>query len=147
MFVVSFLSWTLLLYCVHRALHVWRIPFVTRCHFDHHKQVTKGTNQKGQHWTNYLLFYDSWRSTVDQWITEVIPTIAFCAVTGEWWIAAFYYIWAAFIQERLEHNSDFDLYPWMTSGKYHMVHHQDSRKNFGAFFPIWDILFGTNVKV
>ena len=84
-------------------------------HCDHHNQVSNGT-YKGLHWTNLFLFFDSWRSTADQWATEVVPTLLFAAITGEWWVVAFYYIWAAFIQEAIEHNSTFNIYPFLTSG-------------------------------
>lgn len=98
---------------------------------------------QGISWKNAFLYFDSWSSTVDQWLTEVIPTLLFCAVTGQWWLAAFYYVWAGFIQEGIEHNPKVDLYPILTSGRWHLVHHKSDSKNFGVFFPIWDWLFGT----
>jgi sterol desaturase/sphingolipid hydroxylase (fatty acid hydroxylase superfamily) len=60
-----------------------------------------------------------------------------------WWLFVVYYVWAAFIQESIEHNSKFDIYPILTSGKWHMVHHHHKNYNYGVFFPIWDIVFGT----
>jgi sterol desaturase/sphingolipid hydroxylase (fatty acid hydroxylase superfamily) len=124
---------------MHRLVHV--LPYAKHFHCDHHAYIIKhGTDW---HWNNLFLFNDTWKSTVDLWITEVIPTILFCLITGQWWILLFYYIWAAFIQERIEHNSKFDWYPWLTSGKWHLVHHRKPRKNFGLFIPLWDILHGT----
>jgi sterol desaturase/sphingolipid hydroxylase (fatty acid hydroxylase superfamily) len=134
----SFLFWTCLLYWLHRGVH--HVPVLKDFHMDHHKVVNKGG--MGWHWSNLFLFNDTWKSTVDLWITEVVPTLVFSAVTGEWWIAVFYYVWAAFIQEGVEHNPDFDIL-WLTSGKWHMAHHRRSRYNFGVFIPLWDILFGT----
>ena len=64
-------------------------------------------------------------------------------ITGQWWISVFYYVWAAFIQERIEHNSNFDIYPFLTSGQCHLVHHTNPEKNYGLFSPIWDIVFDT----
>jgi sterol desaturase/sphingolipid hydroxylase (fatty acid hydroxylase superfamily) len=58
-----------------------------------------------------------------------------------WWIMLLYYIWAAFLQEELEH-SNLNLYPF-TAGQWHMVHHEHPDKNFGLFLPIWDIIFKT----
>ena len=139
---VYFLLWTLMIYWIHRILHTWHIPIATRMHWDHHKQITQQTN-KGLHWTNFFLWFDSWRSTFDQWITEVIPTILFCFITGQWWLAIAYYIWAAFIQEAVEHNPKINLYPFITSGKWHLIHHKHPKKNYGVFFPIWDIIFKT----
>jgi sterol desaturase/sphingolipid hydroxylase (fatty acid hydroxylase superfamily) len=54
-----------------------------------------------------------------------------------------YYVWAAFIQESIEHDQNFDLYPVLTSGKWHMMHHRDENCNYGVIIPIWDIVFGT----
>jgi len=141
-----FLLWTLVLYWVHRLAHTFKIPYVTDWHWDHHKQITLNT-AKGPHWGNLLLWSDSWKSTLDMWCTDVIPTIIFCWVTGQWWIGAFYYIWAAFFQEALEHNQKLKLYPFLTTGSYHLVHHKDSKKNFGLFVPIWDIVFRTNKPI
>lgn len=137
-----FLLWTLVIYWVHRFTHMFNIPFVTKMHWDHHKQVTNG-NVKGLHWSNLFLFNDTWKSTADLWLTEVIPTIIFCAITGQWWILISYYLWAALIQEAVEHNPRFSIYPFLTSGKWHLVHHKDSRANFGLFHPLWDWVFGT----
>jgi sterol desaturase/sphingolipid hydroxylase (fatty acid hydroxylase superfamily) len=134
-----FMLWSYAIYWMHRLVHV--LPYAKHFHCDHHAYIIKhGTDW---HWNNLFLFNDTWKSTVDLWITEVIPTILFCLITGQWWILLFYYIWAAFIQERIEHNSKFDWYPWLTSGKWHLVHHRKPRKNFGLFIPLWDILHGT----
>jgi sterol desaturase/sphingolipid hydroxylase (fatty acid hydroxylase superfamily) len=80
---------------------------------------------------------------MDLWITEVVPTLIFSWITGHWWLSVFYYVWAAFIQEVIEHNPNFNIYPLLTSGQWHLVHHKQSDKNFGLFVPIWDIVFRT----
>ena len=138
--IFQFLIWTFVLYSIHRAAHI--IPIVRDLHWDHHQQVIDLT-VRGWHWSNLFLFNDTWRSTADLWITEVIPTILFAAVFECWWIVAFYYLWAAFIQELIEHNPNFDA-PILTSGKWHLIHHRDPSVNFGLFFPLWDYVFGTN---
>ena len=127
-----------MLYCVHRLGHI--TPIIQKIHWHHHKYAN--TNNLGWHWNNLFLFNDTWISTLDLWITEVIPTIIFCIITGQWWLCIFYYIWAAFIQESIEHNVNIDL-PLMTSGKWHRIHHKMHNKNYGLFFPHWDILFRT----
>ena len=137
-----FLLWTLMIYWVHRLIHMFRIPFVTEMHWDHHKQVTTD-NIKGLHWSNIFLFNDTWKSTADLWLSEVIPTLLFCWAFDQWWLAIAYYLWAAFVQEAVEHNPKCDLYPLLTGGRWHLIHHSDSRVNFGLFFPVWDWLFGT----
>ena len=109
---------------------------------DHHKQVSQN-KILGLHWSNLFLYNDTWKSTLDLWAIEVIPTIIFCWIFNCWWIFFVYWFWAAFIQEAIEHNKNFDWYPWLTSGKWHLVHHKHSKYNYGLFVPIWDILFKT----
>ena len=135
-----FFVWTFVLYWIHRIGH--NIPWINVFHEDHHQYI----NEHGKtnwHWNNLFLYNDTWMSTVDLWITEVIPTILFAALTGQWWIFAFYYLWAALIQEVVEHNPNFNWYPFLTSGRWHLEHHNDMRVNFGLFIPLWDIMFGT----
>lgn len=143
-----FLLWTLMIYWVHRLGH--RLPIISAFHRDHHRFISRRlkNNQKPNnwHWSNIFLFNDNRNSTVDLWLTEVVPTIIFSWITGQWWILLFYYIWAAFIQERVEHNPDFDLYPFLTSGQSHLLHHKQPDKNYGLFLPVWDIIFGTFKK-
>lgn len=135
-----FMLWTFLLYAAHRLAHL--LPWVRDVHADHHKQIAAGANL-GLHWSNLFLYFDSPRSTLDQWLTEVLPTLLLAGVTGHWWLFGVYYVWAALIQEAIEHNPNFDWHPWLTSGRWHLVHHADNSKNFGVFFPVWDTLFGT----
>ena len=138
--ILAFLTWTFCLYWIHRAAH--KTPVVMNVHRDHHRFIN--TNGKTNwHWNNLFLFNDTWTSTLDLWITEVVPTLVFSYVTGYWWISVFYYLWAALIQEIVEHNPKFSLYPFLTSGKWHLVHHREPGKNFGLFLPVWDILFKT----
>jgi sterol desaturase/sphingolipid hydroxylase (fatty acid hydroxylase superfamily) len=111
---------------------------------DHHGFILK--NKTSWKPNNLLLFNDNWKSTMDLWLTEVIPTIIFSFITGEWWIFVLYYVWAALIQESIEHNSKINL-PILTSGRWHLVHHNKPDKNFGLFLPIWDIIFKTNERI
>lgn len=140
---VAFLAWTFCLYWIHRVGH--KIRWVNKYHQDHHRYITKHGKSQWE-WNNLLLYNDTWKSTVDLWITEVVPTIIFAAVTGHWWIAMFYYVWAACLQEVVEHNPNFSIYPWLTSGRWHLIHHRHQKRNFGLFFPIWDILFKTHQR-
>jgi sterol desaturase/sphingolipid hydroxylase (fatty acid hydroxylase superfamily) len=137
-----FLAWTFLLYWLHRLAH--RIPLVKKFHWHHHKHIlsTINSNPTKWHWSNLFLFNDNWPSTVDLWLTEVIPTIIFSAVTGQWWLSVFYYLWAALIQESIEHNPNVDFL-LITSGRWHLEHHYNRNKNFGLFFPLWDKTFKT----
>lgn len=142
MIVLYFLLWTLLLYCVHRIVH--HAPYIKNFHRHHHVYINQTVTQ--WHWNNLLLFNDDWSSTIDLWITEVIPTVIFSFITDQYWIFIFYYIWAAFFQENLEHNKNINI-PLITSGKWHLIHHRDANKNFSLFFPLWDITFGTYKNV
>jgi lathosterol oxidase len=137
MILVYFFTWTLLLYWIHRIAHV--IPVLRDIHLDHHRFVLN--NDTSWHWSNLFLFNDTWISTLDLWLSEVIPTLLFSLVTGQWWISVFYYVWAAFIQETIEHNKNFNI-PILTSGKWHMIHHR-SEQNYGLFTALWDKVFRT----
>ena len=139
-YIFIFLLWTLCLYLVHRLAHV--MPGVRHLHWDHHRYVN--THDTTWHCNNLFLFNDTWKSTVDLWITEVIPTLLFSYVTGAWWVSVFYYLWAALVQETIEHNKKFSIYPLLTSGQWHLIHHKNSKLNFGLFLPVWDIVFKTH---
>ena len=141
MFIIYFLMWTFCLYMSHRGAH--HIPIIKDIHRHHHYYI-KTHNTPTWSWNNLLLFNDNWISTLDWWLTEVIPTILFCLITEQWWIAIFHYIYSATIQEQIEHNPNFSMYPWLSSGKWHLHHHlNDNTKNFGTFIIIWDKIFKT----
>lgn len=129
-----------MLYWLHRCIH--QLPIAREYHWNHHNHINAGKQPNKFQWNNLLLFNDNWPSTIDLWLTEVIPTFLFSLITGQWWISVFYYLWAAMIQESIEHNSKVNWYPF-TSGQWHLIHHQERNKNFGLFFPIWDKIFGT----
>lgn len=149
--IILFLLWTLFLYLVHRVIH--KIPYLKRIHWDHHRYILQKfksqsslKNPTNWHWNNLFLYNDTTLSTIDLWVTEVIPTLIFCYITNHWWIFLFYYVWTAFIQERIEHNPKIDLYPF-TSGKWHLTHHKNFNKNYGLFHPLWDKIFDTELKL
>lgn len=133
-----------MVYWIHRITHM--NEFLNSFHKRHHENVTSEIVGQSWDWKQIFIWIDDLESTIDQWLMEVIPTIIFCWVFNQWWLLVFYWIWAAFVQERVEHNSKLNLYPFITSGRWHLVHHKEHEKNFGVFFPIWDIVFGTNEK-
>jgi sterol desaturase/sphingolipid hydroxylase (fatty acid hydroxylase superfamily) len=141
-YIIVFLIWSFTLYWIHRGIHKINIPYVSEFHWDHHKQVTQ--NKVKWHWSNIFLFNDTWKSTIDFWITEVIPTFIICIITNHWWIFCIFYIYASFIQERIEHNKHINFFPLLSAGKWHLIHHNNHKVNFGAYTPIWDIFFNTN---
>lgn len=144
-FILYFILWTFMIYWSHRIFHSFSI--LMKFHQIHHDHVTNGTGSNKWSWKHLFIWVDGWRGTLDQWIMEVIPTIIFCWFFNQWWLLFFYWFWTAFIQERIEHNPNLNLYPYISSGKWHLIHHVDDSKNFGVFTPIWDILFNTNRKV
>jgi sterol desaturase/sphingolipid hydroxylase (fatty acid hydroxylase superfamily) len=135
-----FLTWTLMLYWIHRLAH--SVPWLGRIHMHHHRFIL--TNPPPR-WRphNILIFQDNLGSTLDVWITEIIPTVIFCYLTGAWWILIAFYIWSAFVQEEIEHNPNFDRYPLLTSGQWHLAHHFEGPCNYGIFVSVWDKMFGT----
>jgi sterol desaturase/sphingolipid hydroxylase (fatty acid hydroxylase superfamily) len=70
--------------------------------------------------------------------------LIFSYITGHWWIFVFYYCWAAFIQEIIEHDPEINWYPF-TSGRWHLLHHRNFEKNYGLFHPVWDRIFQTEM--
>lgn len=139
--IITFLFWTFILYWVHRLAH--KISIINIYHQDHHNYITQyGTSW---HWNNLFLYNETFKSTIDLWITEVIPTLIISAITGYWWLFVCYYFWVALCQELIEHNPNFDMYPFITSGKWHLLHHKRQKKNFGLFIPLWDKLFKTDL--
>lgn len=140
---VLLLVWTLVLYVMHRLAHT--IPVLQRLHNAHHKTIKKNNKSKW-HWNNLFLYNDNWPSTADLWISDVIPTIVVAAIFNAWWILGIYYIWAAFFQEQLEHNTRINFYPF-TFGRWHMMHHTTPTCNYGLFFPLWDKIFRTEHAV
>lgn len=144
-YIVVFLMWTLMLYWLHRAMH--NAPMsIRQFHYHHHKNAVQHNERLGWRWNNLFLYQDDWQSTLDFWNTEVIPTALFCLITGHWWIMVCHYLWAAFLQENLEHNLKVNGFP-LTYGRWHMEHHYNQRCNYGLFIGWWDYLFGTYRKV
>ena len=139
MFIVYFLLWTLIIYSLHRIVH--QVSIFSYFHREHHRFVRE--NEIIWHWSNIFLWNDNFKSSIDYWLTEVIPTLLFSIVTGQYWISICFYLYAAFIQERLEHNNNFNLYPFYTSGKWHLMHHTHYPCNFGIITPFWDWVFKT----
>jgi sterol desaturase/sphingolipid hydroxylase (fatty acid hydroxylase superfamily) len=139
-YIFEFLLWTFCLYWLHRLAHV--VPVFKHIHKDHHRCITRGTHLGRWHYNNLWLFSDTWLSTLDVWVNEVLPTVIIAYLLNAWWLCVLYYLWAALLQEPLEHNKKLNLYPF-TAGKWHLVHHSHPRYNFGLFFPIWDIIFNT----
>ena len=86
-YLLYFMTWTFMIYWLHRTYH--SIPFCMKFHQDHHTQIIEGTGSNKWDWRHVFIWIDTWNSTVDQWIMEVIPTIIFSWITGQWWMCVF----------------------------------------------------------
>jgi len=137
-YIAIFLAWVLVLYCAHRICHV--IPFLKKIHLYHHDFIN--TSQPQWDWKNIFLWTNDFGETMDLWVTEGIPTLAFCTVTGHWWIFVWWWIWAGLIEQFIEHNPKFDV-PFLSAGKHHLQHHKYYNVNYSTFFPLWDWVLGT----
>lgn len=131
--------WTLLLWSMHFLSH--HTQFLWKFHLAHHEEVLNGIGNPD--WRNLFLWFNTFEVTMDQWLIEVIPTLVLAYAFNAYWLIMFYYVWAACIQESIRHNPEFNLMPFLVSGKYHLIHHRNSSKNFGVYTPIWDMLLGT----
>jgi len=140
MFVIYFFLWTLLLYGVHRLVHI--LPYIKKIHNEHHRYVMRNKDWYIK-WEDLYLSRGNNKVTVDLWITEVIPTLLFCAVTGHWWIFGLYYGWSAFYEKTTKYNRDVDVF-LVTWGMWTLTHYRRTTLNFGGIFSLWDMIFKTN---
>jgi len=137
-YIVMFLAWTLILYYVHRISHI--VPFLKKIHLHHHNVVNSG--QPHWEWQNIFLWSTDFGETKDLWVTEGIPTLIFCIVTGHWWIFIWWWIWTGLIAERIDHNPNFNV-PFLVAGRFHLHHHKNYKVNYSHFFSLWDWVLGT----
>ena len=62
--ILVFILWTFMIYWMHRIVHMIYIPYLYEWHMDHHKQVSQD-KIVGLHWSNLVLYNDTWKSTLD----------------------------------------------------------------------------------
>ncbi len=134
-----FFAWTLILYWTHRAAH--RLEFLWRFHSAHHETHYDGSFEFS--WWNLIGWFNDWRSTLDQWIVEIIPTAIFIAVfPAAWPLAVLYFVDNALAEGITDHNPRIRV-PGLAMGRYHLVHHEDHGANLDVYTPFWDRVFGT----
>ncbi len=138
-----FLLWSLIIYWTHRSAHM--IPFLWQFHHAHHQVAYNGELEFS--WWNVIGWFNDWPSTLDQWITEIIPMIVFVLVFPDAWpIAVLYYIDGFILAEGLtDHNPRLEI-PGLSMGRYHLKHHANPNVNFDLYFHFWDQLFGTHYR-
>jgi sterol desaturase/sphingolipid hydroxylase (fatty acid hydroxylase superfamily) len=124
-------------YWFHRWQHT--IPFLWEQHKFHHSEVSLNvTSTRRVHWLEDPLII----------VFLAIPMGLLFGFNGlPLGILAFVEVlWLQFIHLNLRLNLR-ALSPLITGPQYHRIHHsfrpEHLDKNFAAFFPIWDIVFGT----
>ena len=135
--------WTLLIYCTHRLAH--SIPALWHFHQAHHAVSYDGKWEFS--WWNLIGWFNDWRSTLDQWLTEIIPTILYILLFHDAWpIAVLYYI-DSFLSEGITDHNPRIAVPGLAMGRYHLAHHADMTMNFDLYTHFWDWVFGTRHHV
>ena len=135
-----FLLWTLVIYVMHRVAH--KAPFLWYFHRHHHQVSYRGEWEFS--WWNTLGWFNDWYSTIDQWLLEVIPTIALItAFPDAWPIGVYYYIDGFCLAEGITDHNPRICIPGLAMGRYHLRHHANLSVNFDQFTHFWDWVFGT----
>ncbi|MEB3356608.1 MAG: sterol desaturase family protein [Synechococcales bacterium] len=124
-------------YWFHRWQHT--TAFLWEQHKLHHSEVSLNvTSTRRVHWLEdplLLLFLGLPMGLLFQFNGLAMGILAFVQI-----------LWLQFIHMNLRLELGW-LSPIVTGPQYHRIHHsfQDAHldKNFAAFFPIWDIVFGT----
>jgi len=127
-------------YWMHRLLHWGKMyRFVHKIHHEYH--ITVSIAGAYVHPMEYLL-------------ADLIPTSMGAKLLGSRCHFATFLIWAGLrIVGASDAHSGYE-FPWspyslpfFRSSTFHNYHHTHSDANYGALFPIWDYLCGTNVEV
>jgi sterol desaturase/sphingolipid hydroxylase (fatty acid hydroxylase superfamily) len=144
----AFLVWTLWSYAVHVAAHSRLAAFrpLRRVHRAHHA-VRYGPN-RWPTWPTYLLWFGSWRATLDVLITFTAPLIGLSLVAPRIGVPllVFHYIYEVFLAGSvLDHNPVITgpITQVVAIGAFHMRHHASPSCNFGFYVTAWDRLFRT----
>jgi sterol desaturase/sphingolipid hydroxylase (fatty acid hydroxylase superfamily) len=139
-FVVGLLSWTLLEYGLHRFVFHERHLGVAaaREHTEHHAKVS---------------WFAPWSSKLLLAVVLLVPLVGvglpllgFGAVA---WAVGVVCAWLAYewLHRRLHTHGPLNAYGrW--ARRHHFFHHfRDPHRNYGVSSPVWDVVFGTRVKV
>jgi sterol desaturase/sphingolipid hydroxylase (fatty acid hydroxylase superfamily) len=123
-------------YCMHRCQHTW--PWFWAHHKLHHTEVNMNATTSFRH---------HWLENVYRIPFIFIPMGMFKidgAFTALAWDLAL--VWAIFTHMNLRITLG-PLRGWIAGPQVHRIHHsalpEHQNRNFGAFFPIWDRMFGT----
>ncbi|MEM6713955.1 MAG: sterol desaturase family protein [Cyanobacteria bacterium P01_C01_bin.147] len=124
-------------YWFHRCQH--QVPFLWEQHKFHHSEVSLNvTSTRRVHWLEeplIVLFLVFPMGLLFEFNGLQLGILAFVQV-----------LWLQFIHLNLRLNLR-SLSLLVTGPQYHRIHHsfqtEHLDKNFAAFFPIWDVIFGT----
>ncbi|MDB9527378.1 sterol desaturase family protein [Oscillatoria sp. CS-180] len=124
-------------YWFHRWQH--KVPFLWEQHKFHHSEVSLNvTSTRRVHWLEdplIIIFLAIPMGLLFEFNGLALGILAFVEV-----------LWLQFIHLNLRLNLR-SLSSVVTGPQYHRIHHsfqpEHLDKNFSAFFPIWDIVFGT----
>jgi len=127
-------------YWAHRLMHWGKIyRFVHKLH--HEYNITVAIGGAYVHPMEYLL-------------GDLIPTSMGAKLLGARCHFATFMIWGGIRLLALSDSHSGYEFPWSPYGlpfcrsaTYHNYHHTHSDANYGALFPIWDYLCGTNVDI
>ena len=139
-----FFLFTFIVYWTHRASHTF--SWLWYLHKGHHQVQYVGKWEFS--WLNLIGWFNDWRATLDQWITEIIPLLIMIWFWPKAWpLAVLYYIDGFVLAEGLtDHNPRINI-PGLAMGKYHLLHHQRPNVNYDHYFRLWDTVFGTKRNV
>ena len=127
-------------YWLHRTQH--KIPFLWAQHSLHHSETSLNvTSGIRHHWIEPLL--QTIFITLPVMVLFQLPILA-------WGIITFTLsIWSFFIHLNVRLELGWAT-PLICGPQLHRIHHSTYRhhwdKNFAAYFPIWDVIFGTYYK-
>jgi sterol desaturase/sphingolipid hydroxylase (fatty acid hydroxylase superfamily) len=123
-------------YTVHRLQH--SVPFLWETHKFHHTETALNASTQGRvHFSQHILY-----------LVSYLPVFLLFGSQSVHFIAAFimFRLWGVFNHANLRLN--FGLFtPLLSSPQWHRIHHsiepEHRNKNFAAFFPFIDIIFGS----
>lgn len=151
-FIFCFLLWTLISYALHRLAHTKsRYNPLFKIHLAHHKaEYGKEENYKFKWpgWRSFVLWFDDLKSSLDVWITLILPAVLVSLLfpTTHFAVLIFVYFYEVFLSEHnLDHNPEITGFVTrvLAIGQYHLTHHHYPKYNYGLYLTIWDIVFVT----
>jgi sterol desaturase/sphingolipid hydroxylase (fatty acid hydroxylase superfamily) len=151
-YVFAFLLWSFCAYSLHRLAHLKSTynPLF-RIHLAHHlteygKEDTYAFQWPA--WPSYLLWFDDLNSSLDVWITLVLPAAVVSLIIPQthFSVLGFVYLYEVFLSEHnLDHNPQIcgAVTSVLAIGNYHLTHHHYPRYNYGLYLTLWDYVFVT----